>query len=69
MESKDIPHVLSQVVDFICGCNIGDEGDDDNIAYTTSSSINVDITETQDTGTIDSVELLWKSIVKFCYYN
>ena len=30
-------------VDSICGCNIGDEGDNDDTANTVSSSTNVDI--------------------------
>ena len=31
----------------ICGCNVGDEGDDDDTANTTSSSINMDNMETE----------------------
>ena len=39
-------------VDFICGSC---KGDDDNIASTISTSINVDNIETEDTGTISSI--------------
>ena len=42
-------------VDFICGCNIVDKGDNDNTANTISSSINVDSIETEGTGTISSI--------------
>ena len=46
-------------VDFICGSC---KGDDDNIASTISTSINVDNIETEDTGTI-------RSIVRACDTN
>ena len=42
-------------MDSICGCNVGDEGDDDDIANTISSSINMDNIETEGTGTVSSV--------------
>ena len=42
-------------MDFICGCNVGDIGDDDDIAYTISSSINMENIERKGTGTISSI--------------
>ena len=39
-------------VDFICGCNNGDEGNDDDTANTFSSCINI---ETEVTGTVSSI--------------
>ena len=42
-------------VESICGCNVGNEGDDDNTANITSSNINVDTTETEHIDTVSSV--------------
>ena len=42
-------------VDFICGCNNGDEGNDDDTANTFSSSINMCNIETEVTGTVSSI--------------
>ena len=41
-------------MDSICGCNVGDVGDDDNTAYTISSSKNMENIESEGTGTISS---------------
>ena len=42
-------------MDFICGCNVGDVGDDDDTAYTISSSKNMENIEREGTGTISSI--------------
>ena len=42
-------------MDFICGCNVGDVGDDDDKAYTISSSIKMENIESEGTGTISSI--------------
>ena len=42
-------------MDSICGYNVGDIGDDDDTAYTISSSINMENIEIKGTGTISSI--------------
>ena len=42
-------------MDFICGCNVSDAGDDDDTAYTISSRINMENIEREGTGTISSI--------------
>ena len=42
-------------MDFICGCNVGDIGDDDDTAYTISSSINMENIKREGTGIINSI--------------
>ena len=42
-------------VDYICDCNFGDEGDDDDTASTISSSIRIDNIERDATGTVSSI--------------
>ena len=39
----------------MCGCNVGDKGDNDDTANTISSSINVNNIETEGTGTVSSI--------------
>ena len=39
-------------VDSICGCNVGDKGDNDN---TVNRSTDVDNIETEGTGTVSSI--------------
>ena len=47
------------IVDSNCGCNIGDEGNDDNTANTIGNSMNVDNIETEGTSTISSIVKAW----------
>ena len=42
-------------VDSICGCNVGDKGDNDNTVNTISSNTNMDNIETEGTGTVSSI--------------
>ena len=42
-------------MDFFCGCNVGDVGDDDDKAYTISSSINMENVEREGNGAISSI--------------
>ena len=39
----------------ICGCNIGDKGNNNDTANTISSSINMDSIETEESGTVSSI--------------
>ena len=42
-------------VDSICGCNVGDEGDDDDTANTIRRGIIMDNTEIESIGTVSGV--------------
>ena len=42
-------------VGFIWGCNVGDEGGNQDTANTISNSVNMDNIETEGTGTVNSI--------------